>query len=117
MPITLNPVVTAPYDLATATFVANALAAGGKTLSAAETAILGPLITAASKEMQRFMGRGIPLATYREGVTPEGGRPDGGEPASAKLSQFPVQAIASVRTGRTAALVVSNVDPATHQFA
>lgn len=50
-------------------------------------------------------------------MTPEGGRQDRGESDSAKLSAFPVQSVASVTTGRSSVLTVTNSDPATNQFA
>jgi hypothetical protein len=87
------------------------------TLNNAQAAILPTLITAASREIQRFCGRLFPLTTYSEILTPEGGRQDRGEPASAKLSAFPVQSVASVLTGRSGVLTIKNTDTTTNQFA
>jgi hypothetical protein len=113
-----NSASSSPVDLATGSFVAQVLAAGGVTLTAAQSAILGSLITAASREMIRAMGnRLFPLATLTEIVTPEGGRQDRGEPASATLSQFPIQDVVSIMTGRGGVLTIKNVDTTTNQIA
>lgn len=106
-----------PIDLATGSYVSQVLLAGGVTLNTAQAAILGKLITAASREIIRYCNRKFGLATYTEIVPPEGTRQDRGEPASAKLSAFPVQSVASVLTGRSGVLTVKNGDTSTNQFA
>lgn len=117
MPVVPIPINLSAADLITATYATQALAAGGVTLTSAQSAILPTLITAASREITRFCGRPFGLLPYDEIVTPEGVRQDRGEPASAKLSYFPVQAIARVATGRATVLTVSNIDTTTNQLA
>lgn len=106
-------------DCATSAFVTNVLSAGGMTLTTAESAILAQLITAASREMTRFMGgRKIPLQSYQELLSLENyGRQDRGEPMTAKLSFFPVVDVTRCATGRVSALLVSNSDSTTNQDA
>lgn len=118
MPVVPTPITNPdPIDLITSSYATNVLLAGGVALTAAQVAILGNLITAASREMIRYCSRKFGVQTYVEIVTPEGTRQDRGEPASAKLSAFPVQSVASVMTGRSPVLTVSNTDPATNQLA
>jgi len=105
-------------DLTTSSHAAHVLLAGGVSLTPAQELILPSLITAGSREIIRYCGnRLFRLTTLTEMVVPEGGRQDRGEPATAKLSQFPVQQVLRVMTGRTPALVVANHDPATNQIA
>lgn len=106
-----------PVDLITSTYASQVLAAGGVTLSGQQSAILPTLITAASREIIRYCSRQFALTSYTEIVIPEGGRQDRGEPASAKLSAFPVQSVASVLTNRATVLTIRNTDAATNQFA
>jgi hypothetical protein len=118
MPV--NPVpVSAPngVDLVTEVDCGLLLEAGGMSLTSAQSEALPALIAAASREVQRFLGRLIPLAAYTEIVTPEGGRQDRGEPASAKLAMFPIQSVTRCATGRTTVLTVANADDATNQEA
>lgn len=117
MPVIPTPINVSAVDLISAAYATSALAAGGVTLSTAQSAILPTLITAASREIIRHCGRQFGPVTYDEIVTPEGGRQDRGEPASVQLSYFPVQAVARVMTGRATVLTVSNVDAATNQMA
>lgn len=118
MPAVPTP-IAAPdaIDLIDATYATRVLLAGGVTLTPAQAAIQGPLITAASREIIRYCSRKFGIQTYTEIVTPEGTRQDRGEPASAKLSAFPVQSVTSVMTGRAPVLKVTNSDTATNQFA
>ncbi|WP_044149581.1 hypothetical protein, partial [Singulisphaera acidiphila] len=104
-------------DLITAEYAAQVLAAGGVTLTAAQAAIQPTLITAASREIIRYCSRQFALTTYTDILTPEGRRQDRGEPASAKLSAFPVQAVLSVLTNRSTVLTIKNHHTSTNQFA
>lgn len=106
-----------PIDLITSTYANQVLTAGGVTLTGPQAAILPNLITSASREIARYCNRLFPLTTYTEILTPEGGRQDRGEPASAKLSAFPVQSVTSVMCGRSGVLTIKNTDTATNQFA
>jgi hypothetical protein len=115
--IGIAPNSNAAIDLCTAAYASDALSAGGITLSTAQLTILPTLITAASREIIRYCGRQFALATYDEIVTPEGGRQDRGEPASVKLSYFPVQSVTRVQTGRSTVLTVNNTDQTTNQLA
>jgi hypothetical protein len=115
--VILTPTSTANPDLTTPTYVINVLAAGGVTLTSSQRAILPSLVTAVTKEIERYCSRRFALSTYLEIVTPEGGRQDRGEPASAKLSAFPVQGVTSVLTGRSGVLTVTNTDSSLNQFA
>lgn len=119
MPIIPVPIVDpSPIDLVTAEYATQVLAAGGVTLTPAQATILSPLITAASREIIRYCGnRVFPLATFTEILTPEGTRQDRGEPASAKTSQFPIQDVVSVMTGRQTCLTIRNTDASTNQIA
>lgn len=114
---TAAPANPSPVDLITSAYAEQVLAAGGVTLTGAQQAILSTLITAASREMIRYCDRQFALTTYSEIVTPEGARQDRGEPASAKLSAFPVQSITSVLTNRSTVLTIRNTDTTTNQFA
>jgi len=118
MPVVPTP-IAAPdeIDLISGSYATLVLLAGGVTLNAAQSAILAKLITAASREIIRYCNRKFALSTYTEIVTPEGTRQDRGEPASAKLSAFPVQNVVSVLTGRSGVLTIRNGDTATNQFA
>jgi hypothetical protein len=119
MPITLSPITPpSPIDLTTGAYVAAVLSAGGTTLTAAQDAVLGSLLTAASREIIRFCG-GRLFGSQRmdEFVVPEGYRYDRGEPATAKLAGFPIVGQPVIRTGRTTALTVTNTDRGTNQYA
>src|SRR4051812_42357307 len=109
MPVNPTP-LSAPngIDLITEVACGLLLEAGGMSLTSAQSEALPTLITAASREVQRFLGRLIPLAAYTEVVTPEGTRQDRGEPATAKLAMFPVQSVTRCATGRTTVLSVGN---------
>lgn len=124
MPIVLaNPGITIPsgsnpgVDLATFSYVVEALQAGGLTLTTPQLAIVPALITASSREVARFCGRPIAAGTYTEIVSPEGTRLDRGEPAVAKLSYFPVIDVIRCASGRTTALLVQNTDTTSNQEA
>lgn len=106
-----------PVDLITSLYATQVLAAGGITLTGPQSAILPTLITAASREIIRYCSRQFALTTYTDILTPEGQRQDRGEPATAKLSAFPVQSVASVLTGRAGVLTIKNTDASTNQFA
>lgn len=106
-----------PVDLITAEYAAQVLAAGGVPLTATQAAIQPTLITAASREIIRYCSRQFALTTYTDILTPEGRRQDRGEPASAKLSAFPVQAVVSVLTNRSTVLTIKNHHTSTNQFA
>lgn len=114
---TIPPPNPSPVDLITSAYAEQVLLAGGVTLTGAQGAILQTLITAASREIIRYCSRQFALTTYVDILTPEGTRQDRGEPASAKLSAFPVQSVASVLTNRSTVLTIKNVDTATNQFA
>lgn len=104
-------------DLITSTVAQQALAAGGVTLSAAQLVQLPLVITACSRAIVRFCNRPFLPTSYDEIVTPEGGRQDRGEPATAKLTYFPVQSFSRVYTGRSTGLTISNADPVGNQLA
>lgn len=108
-----NPAI----DLTTAQHAANVLAAAGLALTGPQAQLLPSLITAASREIVRYCGRKFALGTYSEIVTPEGARQDRGEPATAKLTAFPVVDVSSVMTGRATVLTVTNGDTSTNQYA
>ncbi|WP_406699235.1 hypothetical protein V5E97_10195 [Singulisphaera sp. Ch08] len=118
MPAVPIPITNSdPVDLITGAYATNVLLAGGVTLTTAQAAILGNLITAASREVIRYCSRKFGAQTYSEIVTPEGSRQDRGEPATAKLSAFPVQSVTSVMTGRSSVMTVTNRDSTTNQIA
>lgn len=105
-----------PIDLITGSYSTSVLSAGGITLTAAQAAVQASLITAASREIIRYCGnRAFALASYVEVVSPEGSRLDRGEPATAKLSRFPVVSITRCATGRTPALTVLNTSAANQE--
>lgn len=106
-----------PLDLITSQYATQVLAAGGVTLTGSQSAILPTLITAASREIIRYCSRQFALTTYVDILTPEGTRQDRGEPASAKLSAFPVQSVTSVLTNRSTVLTIRNTATTTNQFA
>jgi hypothetical protein len=82
MAVTPTPLTSAnAIDLVDRVACGLLLEAGGMSLTSAQSEALPTLITAASREVQRFLGRLIPLAAYTEIVTPEGTRQDRGEPA------------------------------------
>jgi|GEM_PF-2590116 len=111
------PILANAFDLITSDFATKAMAAAGYPLSDAQQAILPTLITAASKEIQRFCNRLFVLLPFDEIVTPEGGRQDRGEPASAKLTYYPVQSLSQVYTGRATSLLIQNTDQTNNQYA
>jgi hypothetical protein len=118
MPAVPTPIADpSPIDLITGTYSTAALAAAGITLTAAQVAIQGTLITAASREFLRYCGRPFALQTFDEIVSPAGGREDRGEPASAKLSYFPVATVSRCNTGRSTVLTIVNTNMSTNQFA
>ncbi len=108
-----------PLDLITTGDCTARLAAGGFVLNLAQTAVLGPMVTAASREIQTELHRIIPAVDYDEILTPTRGRADRGEAPQVRLSHYPVNSSDTERIGfaRTAALLVANTDPATNQFA
>lgn len=106
-----------PYDLITTGYAASSLAAGGAVPSAAQTAILPELVTAASVEIQKELHRVIPAADYDEILAPVPGRPDRGEPSTVRLSRYPVNGSPLVWGGRATAVTVLNTDTATNQVA
>lgn len=108
--------MSSPADLVTSDVATQALAAGNFILNPAQSVHLPRVITSCSREMVRFMNRPIILTAYDEIIAPEGGRQDRGEPASAKLSYFPVHNPV-VRTGRTQIVLLTNTDTATNQEA
>lgn len=114
---TAPPANPSPVDLITSAYAVQVLAAGGITLTTGQEAILSTLITAASREIIRYCNRQFALTTYTDILTPEGTRQDRGEPASAKLSAFPVQSITSVLTNRSTVLTIKNTNTTTNQFA
>jgi hypothetical protein len=118
VPTPLGPTPGNPdVDLATISFVTAVLAAGNVTPTTAQAGVMPALITAASREMLRFMGRRIVAHDCVEIVGPEGGRFDRGEPATAKLRGFPIAGVNSVMTGRVTALTVRNTASSTNQVA
>lgn len=117
MPVVPTPISTSAVDLITGTFATNALLAGGISLTSAQSTILPSVITSASREIIRYCGRQFSAITYDEILTPEGGRQDRGEPASVKLSYFPVVSIDRVSTGRATVLTITNTDTSTNQLA
>jgi hypothetical protein len=118
MPAVPTPLATPDaIDLITSAYAASVLSAGGVTLTTAQATILSSLVTAASREIIRYCSRKFGLQSYTEILTPEGGRQDRGEPASAKLSAFPVQSVTSVLTNRSTVLTITNTDTSTNQFA
>jgi hypothetical protein len=104
-------------DLITGTFALQALGAGGVSLSDYQQQILPVLITAASREIARFCARVFALTTYDEIVSIVGGRQERGEPATARLSGFPVASVSRCNTGRSTVLSIANTDRSTNQFA
>src|SRR4051812_1791973 len=107
MPVTPTPLASPdPIDLVTGPFAASVLSAGGVTLGTAQAAILGTLVTAASREIIRYCNRPFALQAFDEILAPEGGRQDRGEPASATLSYFPVVTISRCNTGRSTVLQI-----------
>jgi len=106
-----------PLDLTTTAFVTQQLAAGKVTLTAAQVTALQDMVTAASIELQAVMGRYFPAADLDEIVTPAQGRADRGEPATARLSRYPVNSVARISGSRVTALTVVNTDRTTNQIA
>ncbi len=103
-----------PIDLASLSFVQAQLAAGGMTLSTAQTTALPSLITAASGEIQRICRRLFNVNTYDEIQAPYRGQPDKGEPDWVDLSCLPVVvgSVTRCASGRTTALTVANTSTA-----
>jgi hypothetical protein len=104
-------------DLIDPATLAEALAAGGFALTAAQTAASAMFITDASKLICRTAGRYFALTAYDEVRQPLPGQPDKGEPDCVFLAYPPVQSVTRLAGGRTTALTVSNTDTATNQRA
>ncbi|WP_422929199.1 hypothetical protein [Singulisphaera sp. PoT] len=111
------PIAADAFNLITVEYTANILEAAGVVMTQAQRDVLPALITAASKEIERFCNRPFVLLNYDEIATPEGGRQDRGEPASFMLSRHPVKSIARVHTGRATALRIRNTDQGLNQYA
>lgn len=111
------PIPANAFNLITAEYAANVLAAAGFAMTTEQQTILPSLITAASKEIERYCNRPFVLLNYDEIATPEGGRQDRGEPASFMLSRHPVRSISRAMTSRATALLVANTDSQANQYA